>query len=52
MQASVYTRERKRAHRINMVKGHLPCFLLATAQCLVPCILESYRTMKRLNSDA
>jgi hypothetical protein len=25
IQANVYIRERKRTHRINMVKGHLPC---------------------------
>jgi hypothetical protein len=47
----VYTRERKRAHRINMVKGDLPCFPLAAAKSLVPCSLESSRTMKRLNKD-
>jgi hypothetical protein len=30
----VYTRERKRAHRINMVKGHLLALLLVVAQSL------------------
>jgi hypothetical protein len=51
MHANVYTREMKRAHRINMVKGHLPCFPPATAQGLLPCSLESSRTTKRLNND-
>jgi hypothetical protein len=36
---------------LKMVKEHLPCFPLAAAQSLVPCSLESSRTMKRLNND-
>jgi hypothetical protein len=36
---------------INMVNGHLPCFPLAAARGLVPCSLESSRSMKRLNDD-
>jgi hypothetical protein len=34
-----------------MVKGYLRCFLLAAAQSLVPCSLESSSTMKRLNDN-
>jgi hypothetical protein len=41
----------KKAHNINMVKGYLPCFLLAAAQSLLSCHLKSFQTMKRLNSD-
>jgi hypothetical protein len=40
MQANVYTSDRKKTHRINMVKGHLPCFSLATAQGLVLVVLN------------
>jgi hypothetical protein len=35
----MYTRERKRAHRINMDKGHLPSLPLAAAhglECQAP----------------
>jgi hypothetical protein len=45
------TREKKRAHRINVVKGHLPCFPLVTSQSIHPCSLESSRTTKRLNNN-
>jgi hypothetical protein len=40
MHANLYTRERKRTHRINMLKGHLPCFPLAAAQGLVLVVLN------------
>jgi hypothetical protein len=47
----VYTRERKRTHRIIMVKGHLPCFLLAAAQGLVLIVQNLLEKMKRLNDN-
>jgi hypothetical protein len=34
MRANVYTRERKRTHRINMVKGHFLALPLAATQSL------------------
>jgi hypothetical protein len=40
MHAIVYTRERKRTHRINIVKGYLPCFPLAAAQSLLLIVLN------------
>jgi hypothetical protein len=43
--------EREKEYRINMVKEHLPSFLVVAAQSLVPCSLESSRTTKHLNSD-
>jgi hypothetical protein len=33
-------RKRERAYMINMAKGHLPCFPLATAQCLLLIVLN------------
>jgi hypothetical protein len=48
MQVGVYTRERKRAHRINMVKGHLPCFPLAAAQSLGSQAIEN-KQCKKIN---
>jgi hypothetical protein len=41
-----YTRERKRTHRINMVKGHLPCS--PTSYCSNSCTLSSWRFSKSL----
>jgi hypothetical protein len=49
MQANVYTREEKRTHMINMVKGHLACFLLAAAHGLVLVVLNLLK--KRLNDN-
>jgi hypothetical protein len=34
-----------------MDKGHLPFFSLAAAQSLVPCGLETSRTMNHLNNN-
>jgi hypothetical protein len=39
MHANVNTRERKRAHRINMVKGHMPC---SPASCCSKSWMSSY----------
>jgi hypothetical protein len=53
MQANVYTRERKRAHMINMLKGHLPFFALPAAQSLLLLLqdLEGYQSSQRLNNN-
>jgi hypothetical protein len=40
MLANVYIRKRKRAHMINMIMGHLPCFLLAVAQSILLIVLN------------
>jgi hypothetical protein len=51
MQTNMYTRERKRTHRINIVKGPYLDSPLAAAQSLLLEGLEDFRGLRRLNNN-